>query len=357
MSTHTTTTTNESTDETNTFREKARQQYREYGLPDSVSAPTPETHTAKFSLWLRGKRHSRRKDGRQFPVEHAYSHKAEREKYARTKDVGRYFVKEYDGFTTVLITYTAPSGDYTDFYPRRIVRRRRGLLKRAGVWEEFAGVSLLAPREPSAPTPSTHGETHAHDALWMPGNISADTFDSLTEVAGFDIHVRVEHHTSAEVNTPTAVNRQELDAERGETTALPHEVGGNLPVLTAVTALREGREKRDTLDASNCPPYVELWCAQMSCGNDGDPTTNGVARWRPLGRFREIADSMKESRESGESGCGALTEEGQEFVTQYVEAVGDDSTERIIDALDANSDKFDRVPDPQKIVPAVREEL
>ena len=289
----------------------------------------------------------------QFPVEHSYSYKTELKKYARTKDVGRHFVREYDDFTTVLITYAAPSADPSDHYPRRITRRRRRILKEVDAWEKYAGVRLLAPRKSSAPIPSTH----AHDALWMPGHVSSDAFDSLQEVEGFDIHVRVQHNNSAEVETPTAVNRRELDAERGETTALPHEVGANLPVLTAVTALREGREKRDTLDASNCPPYVESWCALLSCGSDGDPTTNGVARWRTLGQFTEIADSVKESRESGEPGCGALTEVEREFVAQYVEEVGDFSAERIYSLLEANDDEFHGEPDPQRVVSAIRKRL
>jgi hypothetical protein len=289
----------------------------------------------------------------QFPVEHAYSFKSEVKKYARAKDVGRHFVKEYDGFTTVLITYAALSTDYADYYPRRVTRRRRDILKEIGVWEEYAGVSLLAPGKSSAPTPTTH----AHDALWLPGHVSGDAFDSFAEVEGFNIHVSVEDHISAEVTTPTAVNRRELDAERGETTALPHEVGANLPVLTAFSALREGREKRDTLDASNCPPYVESWCSLLSCGSDGTPSTNGVSRWRPLGRFIEIADSMKEGRESEETGCGALTEVEREFVSQYVEAVGDHSAERIINSLEANADKFDGEPEPQEIVRTIQERI
>ncbi|MDZ5810270.1 hypothetical protein U4E84_02725 [Halorubrum sp. AD140] len=291
----------------------------------------------------------------QFPVEHAYSHKAEVEKYARTKDVGRHFVQEYDEFTTVLITYATPSGNAGDHYPERITRRRRRALKRAGVWEEYAGVSLLAPSKPSAPTPDTY--THAHDALWMPGHISSNTFDSLREVDGFDVHVSVEHQISEEVETPAAVNRRDLDADRGATTALPHEVGANLPVLTAIKALREGREKRDRLDASNCPPYVELWCAQMSCGSDGTPTTNGMARWRQLGRFSEIGDSVKESRGYEEMGCGALTETEHAFVEQYVEEVGDLSADRICDLLEENIDEFDDRPDPQTVVSVIRERL
>lgn len=66
---------------------------------------------------------------------------------------------------------------------------------------------------------------------------------------------------------------------------------------------------------------------------------------------------MKEGRESGETGCGALTEVERDFVTEYVEAVGDHSAERIAHFLEVNADEFDGDPEPQSIVPAVRERL
>jgi hypothetical protein len=91
-------------------------------------------------------------------------------------------------------------------------------------------------------------------------------------------------------------------------------VGANLPVLTAIETFRDTVEMdastnsaryKAKLDATHCPEYVERWCAHMSCGKDGEPDSNGIRRWRPLGRFKEIADSVKEERGYLAEGVGA----------------------------------------------------
>lgn len=214
-------------------------------------APNPTDPLPRFRDWLSGKREKRHREydngEYQHPVEHAYSYKSEIQKFARAKDVGRHFVREYDEFTTVLITYFTPlESDETvadhaqRYYPRSIVRKRRRILKSVDVWNECAGVSLLAPKEPADDVaPNPRPPTHAHDALWIPGHISPDTFDSLESTDGFDIDVSVRHHDSDDVQTPTAVNRQDLEQERGATTALAQEVGANLPVLTAIDTYRK----------------------------------------------------------------------------------------------------------------------
>lgn len=56
-------------------------------------------------------------------------------------------------------------------------------------------------------------------------------------------------------------------------------------------------------------------------------------------------------------GCGALTATEHAFVEQYVEKAGDFSPDRICNLLEANIDEFDDQPDPQTIVPAIREQL
>lgn len=334
-------------------------------------APTP---ISQFREWLQSQREKQRKeydDGTyQHPVDHAYSYKAEQAKYGRAKDVGRYFVTEYETFTTVLITYSKPmeSGEtvaeHADcYYSRSVKKAHRDAIKEADAFEEYAGVRLLAPKQPDAeaPTPTSHG----HCMLWLPGFASSDAFASLASRDGIDVSIR--YHRSDKVSSPPSVNRQSLERERGPTTALAQEVGANLPLLTAIETFREEVDsdscdnpaaRKATLDASDCPEYVERWCAHMSLGTDGKPDTTGVRRWQPLGRFNEIADSMKAERESddGEIGPGArtLTEVEREFVEEYVEEVGDYSAERICTFLEANRSEFDGEPDPQAIVPAVR---
>jgi len=321
----------------------------------------------------------------QHPVEHAYSYKSELQKFAQAKDVDRHFVQEYERFTTVLITYTQDRSEgetvvehANSFYPDTIVRHRRHCVKETGHYDEYAGVSLLAPKD-VAPSPTAQ-TTHAHDMNWLPGFVSSEHFDRLRQQEG--VHVSIRYHRSDKVQTPSSVNRVDLDRERGPTTALPQEVGANLPVLAAVEGFREQVQTMDdansarlksTLDARQCPEYVERWCAHLSCGEDGDPSTNGVRRWRPLGRFTEIADNMKENRGYGSEGVGApeseegtvsvpdewadiLSQDEQIFVREYVD--GDFSTDRhtIEKNVRRNRDKFEnRCVSTTKLVQVVHE--
>jgi hypothetical protein len=75
-----------------------------------------------------------------------------------------------------------------------------------------------------------------------------------------------------------------MDAQRGDTTALPQELGNNLPML------------QTDLDARGLPRYVEYWCAQMRLGSDDSLDTKGMHRVRTLGQFSELADNEEWSR-------------------------------------------------------------
>jgi len=218
---------------------------------------------------------------------HSYTRQQANRKYARAKDVDRNFVREYDEFSTALITYCRQRDGESlaehaeNFYPRQITQKRRRILKREGVYESMAGVSLLAPRVPS-PNALT---THAHDFLWLPSHIEGEAFDPLQEVEGFDVEISVENHISSEVNTPESVKaRGSADSPRGDTTALPQELGANLPMLTC------------RFDARGAPDYVEKWAAAMREGTDGSFSTAGVRRFRKLKAFADRADSMKARR-------------------------------------------------------------
>jgi len=344
-----------------------------------------------FRSWSEGKEERRLYEGEdydspyQHPVEHAYSYKSELRKFAQAKDVGRHFVQEYEQFTTVLLTYTQDRDDgetvvehANRFYPRTIVRDRRHCVKETGHYDEYAGVSLLAPKD-VAPSPTAQ-TTHAHDMNWLPGFVSSEHFDRLRQREG--VHVSIRYHRSDKVQTPSSVNRVDLDRERGPTSALPHEVGANLPVLAAVEGFREQVQTMDdansarlksTLDARQCPEYVERWCAHLSCGEDGDPSTNGVRRWRPLGRFTEIADNMKENRGYGSEGVGAtesgegtvsvpdewadiLSEDEQLFVREYVYKGLSTDRHTIEKYVRRNRDKFEnRCVSTKRLIQAVQE--
>lgn len=273
--------------------------------PEEPEVPqTKAPLRAKFREWCERKQ-------QQEDFGHSYTHKKARKRYARAKDVGRYFVQEYDEFSTVFITYCNGVRETDEsivenaqsFYPRRIVRKRRQILKELEVYDDYAGVSLLAPKSGAeVPHPNAQaGEpyTHAHDFLWIPTTeVSEEDFAPLVEeyngrVEDYSIAeaVTVETHTSDDVTTPFDCD---TDRERGATTALAQELGKNLPLLDL--SYEEGR-----YDARDAPTYVEKWCAALRLGKDETTDTKGIRRFRSLGRFGELADEMKRRRQADDS--------------------------------------------------------
>jgi hypothetical protein len=81
----------------------------------------------------------------------------------------------------------------------------------------------------------------------------------------------------------------------------------------------------------------------MSCGKDGDPSTRGVQRWRPLGRFEELAELMQKQRQDSAIGMGAtdLTETQESFVEQYIEAGLPTDKETVSSNIQDNINEFD----------------
>lgn len=283
--------------------------WKSSGVPCS-DAPTesdgerPDT-VERFRGWLEQKNSDD-------AMGHAYSRHTANRRNARAKDVGRYFVSEYDTFSTVLVTYDrgVPDDDETvaehatDFYPRSVSRtRREDVLKELGVYREFAGVSLLAPkrasddddRVPYPDAPRTDDDvvtTHAHSFYWLPGDVSESDFALLKDATDADVHVSVRTHDSSKVTTPESVLKRGsgLDAERGATTALPQELAANLPMLKTLVDARGLAENAS---------YAEEWCAHMRLGTNDSLNTDGVSLWRPMkngrhtSRFKDIADSKK----------------------------------------------------------------
>jgi hypothetical protein len=220
---------------------------------------------------------------------HTFNTDTGRKRFVRAKNVDRYFNKEYDTYSTVLITYCADDAE-TDiarqaksFHPRAVVRKRRQILKDLGVYDSYAGVTVLAPKYQSdttlcAVTPSTH----AHSFLWIPGTVSPDDFRPLIEahVSHVDGATESQHgdgsitvrHWGPQYCEPLPQGPD--DVKRGETSSAPYEVAANLPWL-----------KHPHAD------YVEEWSAAMWQGEDSQT----VARWKPMGKpshFKEVADRM-----------------------------------------------------------------
>lgn len=114
----------------------------------------------------------------------------------------------------------------------------------------------------------------------------------------------VQTHDSSEVETPESVNTRgaDLDRERGSTTALPQELGANLPLF------------RCRFDARGTPTYIEVWCAHLRLGTDNKISTRGVSRFQKLGNFKKFAHTMKWRRRF-ERG----TKQGQALIESLME--------------------------------------
>jgi len=291
--------------------------WRTHKTPQALFSPEVQS----FREWQAERENNRcteYEDGtHQYKVQHAYSLHRARKRSGQAKDVGRHFIKEYDKFTTVVITYCAEKGPSetiaehaSKFYPTALSRTRWKIFNRDIDTDEWAGCWMLAPEKPATSTPHPTF-THGHSVFWVEGWHDREAFEELRETFLSEVEgataemnpledmIQVRHHTSAEIEPSDSVKRNELDAERGPTTAASGEVAANLPLLRARNALRErdaSPEEWATADARDCPDWVEVWCAHLCCGADGNPRTSGVTRWGIFGNFTEIADEMKERR-------------------------------------------------------------
>jgi hypothetical protein len=285
------------------------------GNSDSPAPCTNDTQTLveSFRGWLEDKEPISSK----YYPDHAYSRKSERAKYAKAKDCDRAVQSRWPTFSTVSIvvnpsTDQSPSEQAQSLYTDDVRKARRKVLKDLGVWGDYAGLRLKAPRPTS--TGGKSPETHGHILLWLPGrNYSREDFRPILEAHPVDQDreaIQIQGHISENVETPENVLQRgsELDSERGDTTALPHEAAMNLPMV-----------KHDAYEARKCPDYVEEWYALMKGGRDDDPTTRGLRRTQALGRFNEYAQAAKLARESstGEKSI-ALPEQAGQVLRQAV---------------------------------------
>ena len=233
---------------------------------------------------------------------HSYTRSSADRWFAKGKDVDRSYIEDCGEFSTILITYChglpqegETIAEHADrFLPRKIRRKRRSCLKRAGAFDGYSGISVLAPKSPDRVPHASAPFTHQHDFIWTRGHISEQAFDGLNEYDGWDIDVSIEHQTSSEVETPDSVLKRGsgLDEKRGDTTDLPQELAGNLPMLTC------------RFDARGAPEYVQEWCASLRAGTDY-VETSGISRFQQLGEFADRAARMKAARELSEGVANA----------------------------------------------------
>jgi len=224
---------------------------------------------------------------------HSYTRRRANKRFAKAKDVDRNFVREYDSFSTILITYTKQRNsdesiaEHSDsFYPRKVTRKRRRILKKEGAYDEAAILTVLAPKFDDEVPYSNAPTTHSHDFMWIPDTIEQDSFQRLKKLDGFDVTVSIQNHRSEEVETPSSVLKRGsgMDRQRGDTTSLPQELGNNIPLLAC------------SVDARGAASYIEKWCAALRSGTDNSFKTNGIRRYRKLGTFDQRADAEKARR-------------------------------------------------------------
>ncbi|MFK8212439.1 hypothetical protein [Haloferax volcanii] len=127
--------------------------FGELWAPSSSGVPTPSTPNGTtserletFREWCRERAESE--------ASHSYTRKRANRRFAKAKDVDRHFIKEYDTFSTVLITYDAgvpvdeSVAEHAErFYPRPVRRKRTAILKELNVLDSYAGVTLRAPKK------------------------------------------------------------------------------------------------------------------------------------------------------------------------------------------------------------------
>jgi hypothetical protein len=277
----------------NLFGDLWQLQESERGIPSAVTPSVLE----RFEDYRFNQTHEWRGNRK---CDHNFNQKTARKRIARWKTVARFFERNYDPFTTVLVTYSVsesdkPLAEQADaLFPRAVVRERRDILKDLNVYDEYAGVTVLAPKYnpdddsviPSAVTP----RLHAHDFYLLPGTVSAEAFESLViqhikhvDGATVDAHRGKDNRlagASITAETWGTQYREPLphgprDVLRGPTTSLAVELGNNLPWL-----------KHPNAD------YVMEFSAGLWQGED-KPT---IQRWRPMGRpsrFKHLAVQYK----------------------------------------------------------------
>ncbi len=277
--------------------------YADVGPDHLIALPKSTVEQFKQNLERLRKQNVEPKEGddkRMYPVwhnsEHNWSKRQAQINFNRAKDVGRYFWRNCEEFTTVHIVRTAD--DNTDplleqteaLTPDAYYQSRYRKLRRLSedYPEDFARITVLAPKFPKHPTrPKSTVRTHIHTGVWLPGKHSVDDFELLrdkhhdTVPGATSVSISVEHHSSDD--GPSEIHGK--DQSRGGTSALPYELAGaNQPLMNA---------ENDALDLFD-PRAIE-WCATLSAGSDGKHSTRGLSYWRERGNAKECANKVEDS--------------------------------------------------------------
>jgi hypothetical protein len=231
----------------------------------SITLPNPRVK--EFKRHLRKKR----RENAPYNPEHNFSRYHAEKKFCQVKDVGRYFWRNYDQFTTVHIVRTADENDAplidqtNELTPSLYTQRRRELPKSLDT--DFARVSVLAPKFPASSDKSVR--SHIHEGFWIPGLHEAERFEPLRKkhhekVPGStSVSITVRHHSTDE-ESPVVYGK---DKSRGGTSALPYELAGaNQPLMDT---------ERDALDLHDERAIV--WFATLWAGSNGSHTTRGMS--------------------------------------------------------------------------------
>lgn len=212
-------------------------------------------------------------------------------RFARAADVERSCIRDYNNPHTVWLSLTAEpkaeSGEWVDplnhddGFRSNAIRQSLYRVRRE---YDHAGVWMHAPRR--------SWYSHRHVALWLDGEVTESDFHSVVdshvrnhpaakgEQHPYDDAVKVRKVTSDDLSRAVDGLDVEIELSRGCTTALPREIGGNLPALACDWDLRDG------------PTPARMWAAAMWQNHN----RKGRRIWSPVGDFSERADAMHRRR-------------------------------------------------------------
>jgi len=223
--------------------------------------------------------------------------------YARAKDVERYIRRQYDEYTTVLVTIDATANDDDTLNDniakfqtiRPVLDARTSVVKTLGVHDEFAELRLLAPKYEDGQI-----RTHMHLFLSLPTIATTEdvrpVYDAaLRHIDGataavnpIDEAVTVQHHrVGSLLDRLRAQRASSIDLERGVTSTLPNEVGNNLP------SYRDGADH-----VWQMRTYIRQWYTALRLGTHGELRRRGFKRVSEGGAFKRYAEAMLELRDT-----------------------------------------------------------
>lgn|GEM_PF-2226965 len=268
-------------------------------------------------------------------------------RYATGKEMDRQLLAKYDDPTIALLSLRLSPGDrsrltlltglYAAFDPtlgalRYRLQEAADAPLRAEEWEYIAVVAGTSKRA----TP------HLHILVYCDGDVPREVFTPV-------VSKWVEKCPSASERGHSPKGAIRIRGNGSDTIPrmddAPEESAGATYVLAQLPHLEAvDKMARDELLHSST---IDAWGGRAFRKSDYDV-------W---GEDEPSAEEICDVTPTSSIQSDGLTEIERAFVTQYVEEVGDFSAERICGLLEANADEFDGEPDPQRVVPAIRERL